>query len=78
MQIITKAEEATIAASMLDYGDTFKSASGKICMVVEGGSYFEDIEDNFTVITVNLREGTIERFRPDTVVRPIKLVATEE
>ena len=78
MQIITKAEEVTTTAAMLDYGDTFKSASGKICMVVEGGSYFEDIEDSFTVVTVNLREGTIERFRPDAVVRPIKLIATEE
>ena len=76
MRFITNAKEVT--AGMLDFGDTFRSASGKICMVVEGGSYFEDIQDQFTVITVNLKEGTIERFRPDAAVEPIKLVATEE
>lgn len=76
MQIVTKAKEMT--AGMLDYGDTFESASGKICIVVEGGSYFEDIEDNFKVVAVDLKEGIIIRFRPDAAVRPVKLVATEE
>ena len=77
MQIITKSN-IKMTAGMLDYGDTFESASGQICMAIEGGSYFEGIEDNFTVIAVNLKEGTIVRYRPDAAVRPIKLVATEE
>ncbi len=77
MQIIKKAKEE-IRADMLDYGDTFESASGRIFMVVEGGSSFEDIDDGFTVVVVDLKEGIIERFQPSVVVRPIKLVATEE
>ena len=77
MQIVTKSN-IKMTAGMLDYGDTFESPSGLICMVVEGGSYFEDIEDSFKVIAVNLKEGTIVRYKPETVVRPIKLIATEE
>ena len=77
MEIVTKSN-IKVTAGMLGFGATFESASGQICMVVEGGSYFEDIEDNFTVIAVNLKEGTIVRYKPDAVVRQIKLVATEE
>ena len=77
MQIITRTKEE-VTANTLNYGDTFESASGKICMVIKGGSYFENMGDSFTVIVVNLKEGTIERFRPDAAVRPIRLVATEQ
>lgn len=76
MQIITKAKEE-VTAGMLDCGDTFESASGKIFMVVEGDPCIIR-ESPFTVLLVNLKDGTLDSISKDAVVRPIKLFATEE